>query len=458
MSNSRKYLLRAGLFLGVAAASLSAWADPQVLERARKLLAENNPKQAFVELAAVQATMTGNLEFDYLLGVAALDSGKFDDAIIAFERVLAVSPGHAGAQMDLGRAYFALGSFDLAEAAFRKLKESGPPPQALQAINQYLEAIQARQRETRPGWSGFAEAALGYDSNLTGVPGDFGAASQQSFAITTDPTGNSVKRDAGYFEAQGALEYSYPLSRGWALFGGGSARGRAYHKEDDFNIVAGELHAGGTLNSGPNQWRVSAGYQDYTQEGAAPGDPKPTNDRNTATTALDWRHSADTKTQYGLSLQASRVEFPDNPIDDFDQIYLGASWMKSFQGKGVPLLFLSGFITDDKARNTYADGVTTKSKNLGGVRGYYQRLLTPKVQLFNTLGFVYRQDKDAFARSTTVEKGKDKFIELVLGINWHFQERCAVRAQVAYTQNESNIDIYDFNRTEASTAVRCDLF
>ncbi|HEX7465071.1 MAG TPA: tetratricopeptide repeat protein, partial [Usitatibacter sp.] len=84
-----------------------------MLENARRLLAAGNPKQAYAELSAVQDKMTGMPEFDYLLGVAALDSGKTEDAIIAFERVLAVVPNHAGAQMDLARAYYATGSFDL---------------------------------------------------------------------------------------------------------------------------------------------------------------------------------------------------------------------------------------------------------------------------------------------------------------------------------------------------------
>ena len=76
-----------------------------VLDSARRLLAAGNPKQAFQELSVAQDRMSGMPEFDYLLGVAALDSGKIEDAIIAFERVLAVVPNHAGAQMDLARAY-----------------------------------------------------------------------------------------------------------------------------------------------------------------------------------------------------------------------------------------------------------------------------------------------------------------------------------------------------------------
>lgn len=442
----------------LGAASLVAQANPQVMERARRLLAESNPKQAFVELAAIQGEMAGNPDFDYLLGVAALDSTRHEDAIIAFERVLAVNPNHAGAQMDLARAYFALGSYDLARATFVKLKESNPPAPALEAINQYLEAIEIRKRQLTPGWSGAAELAIGYDSNLTGVPADFGAAALQSFSITVDPTGNAIKRKAAFGEANATLEYHHPFARGWSGFVAGSARGRAYRRESDFDILAGEVRAGAALNQGPQQWKVSAGFQDYNQKGAAPGDPRPTNDRDTANVTVDWRHALDSRTQVGLALQLSRIRFPDNPIDDFDQALLAGTWLKSFQATGIPLLSLTAFASDDHAKNKFADGVTDKSKNLAGMRSYFQYAVTPKLELYNILGFIHRRDKDAFARSTAVEKGRDRFYEAAVGLAWQFRDKCAVRTQWAYTQNESTIDIFDFRRHEVSTGVRCDLF
>src|SRR5512147_2391630 len=95
-----------------------AVADAGTIERAKTALAAGNARQAYAELAPLQDQMSGQPEFDYLLGVAALDSGRIDEAIIAFERVLALIPNHAGAQMDIARAYYAAGSFDLAEAAF----------------------------------------------------------------------------------------------------------------------------------------------------------------------------------------------------------------------------------------------------------------------------------------------------------------------------------------------------
>jgi tetratricopeptide (TPR) repeat protein len=444
--------------LALAFATQLAQADPQDLERARGLLAAGNPKQAYAELAKLEPTLAGQPEFDYLLGVAALDSGATDAAIVAFERVLAVMPNHAGAQMDLARAYYATGSFDLAEAGFTKLRGANPPAGAKAAIERYLEAIRERRQQVRAGWTGYGELGLGYDSNLTGVPTDFGAAAQQSFNLTgIEATGNAVKRKAGFVMGNVGAEYAYPLSRGWSLFGGGDLRGRAYKDESDFNLFAGEVRAGAFLNQGQDQWRFSLNGLYYQQEGAAPGDPKPTNDRTMVGGAMDWRHAIDPRNQVHLGVQLNAVRFPENRIEDFDQVYLSTGWLRSFEGKGVPILYLSAYVTDDKAKNTFPDTDVGKSKNLFGVRSYFQYSLSDKVQLYNALGYTWRRDKDSYARSTQVEKGKDQFGELLLGVSWVFRPACMLRTQVAYTRNQSNIDIYDFNRYEILSSIRCDM-
>ncbi|MBL0140729.1 MAG: tetratricopeptide repeat protein [Betaproteobacteria bacterium] len=442
------------LAAGVAGPAL---ANPEALENARRLLNQNNPKQAYMELIKLESQLAGNVDYDYLLGVASLDSGKIDDAIIAFERVLAVNPNHAGAQMDLARAYFVAGSLDLAEASFTQLAASNPPSIALQTINRYLEAIKARKRQTAGGWSGWAELGIGYDDNITGVPTDFGAAAQQSFGIVgIEATGNSIKRKAAYGTAAAAAEYSHPLSGGWSLFGAGEVKGRGYDGESDFNSLNGEVRAGATLNDGATQWRAIGGYQHFDQQGAADTDPMITNDRRTGYGLGEWRYYLDPRRQVGLGLQYSQVRFPTNDIEDFNQILLSGSYLQSFETKGVPLLVLSAFVSDDKAINDFPDSTTNKSKNLAGLRSYVQYALDPKVNLFNALGVVFRHDKDAYARSTTVEYGKDRFGEFLLGLNWEFRKSCTMRAQWSYTRNTSNIDLYAFNRNEVSTAVRCE--
>jgi tetratricopeptide (TPR) repeat protein len=447
------------VFVLAAACPTASWADPAAIDRAKGALAAGNPKQAYSELEPLQGTLSGQPEFDYLLGVSALDSGRIDEAIIAFERVLALIPNHAGAQMDIARAYYAAGSFDLAEAAFLKLRASNPPPAAQQAIARYLDTIEARKRQTQAGWTGFGELGLGYDSNITGVPVDFGSAAQQSFnLIGIEPTGNAIKRKAAFLQGGIGAEYSRPLSRGWSLFGGGELKGRAYHEENDFNSAQAEVRVGGALNSGQNQWRTTASFMGFNQEGDAPGEPKPTNDRRMGGLGLDWRHALDTKRQVGLGLQLNAVRFPKNEIEDFDQVFVSGSYLKSFERPGVPLLYVSAFASHDRARNTFADGVTSKSKNLGGVRTYFQYSIGSKLQAFTGLALIHRRDRDEFARSTTVQNGRDTYGEATLGVNWQFRERCGLRLQYAFSKNASNIDIYDFDRHEISSTIRCDMF
>ena len=448
----------AALLALALALALPAQADPQVLGQARAMLASGNARQAYELLAPLQDKLVGQPDYDYLLGVAALDSGRVEEAIVAFERVLALMPNHAGAQMDLARAYYATGSFDLAEAAFVKLGASKPPAAAQEAINRYLEAIRARRHQTQPGWTAYGELGLGYDSNLTGVPTDFGAAAAQSFGLQgIEPTGNSIKRSAWFAQAGVGGEYYKPLSRGWSLFTGGDLRGRGYRHESDFNWGSVEVRAGAALNDGPSQWRGGFNYSEFRQEGDAPGDPKPTNDRRMAGAGVDWRRALDPKTQLGASLQLYAVRFPENSIEDFNQVFAAVSWLKSFEARMQPMLYLTAFATDDHAVNKFADGVTTKSKNLYGLRSYLQGSVTPKLQAFNSLAVIHRRDKDAFARSTTVENGRDNYFEAGIGVQWQFREKCALRLQWLYSNNRSNIDIYDFNRNEVSNMIRCDV-
>jgi hypothetical protein len=455
-SPSHRRLL-AGCLAGLAFAALPAHADPQAIGQARALLAAGNAKGAYEMLVPLQDSLSGTPEFDYLLGVAALDSNRIEEAIIAFERVLALMPNHAGAQMDLARAYYAAGSFDLAEAAFVKLRASNPPTAAQEAINRYLEAINARKHQTQAGWTGFGELGLGYDSNITGVPVDFGSAAAQSFNLAgIEATGNSIKRQAGFLQGGVGAEYSKPLTRGWSVFAGGEARGRAYRHETDFNLGSGELRAGAARNDGADQWRATVSYLDFHQKGAAPGEPQPTNDRRMASLGGDWKHALSTRTQVGATLQFNSVRFPDNSIEDFNQVFAALSWLRAFETKGVPMLYLTAFASDDRARHEFFDG-TTKSKNLFGVRSYLQYSLTPKLQAFNALAAIHRRDKDDFARSTLVERGRDTYGEASVGLHWEFRDRCALRVQYAYSGNRSNIDIYDFNRHEVSSTIRCDV-
>ena len=449
--------LTAPALLCALLAPMDVFADPALLRDARQLLAASNPKQAYMILIAQEPQLAGNVEFDYLLGVAALDSGKTDEAIIAFERVLQVDPKNAGARLDLARAYFNHGSMDLAQANFLELKASNPPAEALVAIDKYLAAIRARRAQTGNTFAAWGETALGYDSNITGVPADFTSAVASAFNLTgVNPTGNSIKRKAPYLGAAVGADYSYALKAGWAGFVGGEARGRAYRHEGDFNSVSGEARVGASWIVGQQQLRLTGGYNRFNQEGLAPGDPKPTNDRSTALIAADYRYALNERQQWHVGLAGTRVKFLTNNIEDFNAATLTAGFTQAFERKGSPVLQVSGFYSRDEAIRKLADGVSDKSKRVAGARSYFQYSLTDNLAWFNGLGFSVRRDQSAFARATEIEIGRDRLADATLGVTWRFQPTCSMRAQWFASRNDSNIAIYDFTRHEVSSTIRCD--
>ena len=458
----RQRSMRARFIFGLVTAPLLLWsmsvfANPALLQDARQLLAASNPKQAYMILLAQETQLAGNVEFDYLLGVAALDSGKIDEAIIAFERVLQTEPKNAGARLDLARAYFTAGAMDLAQANFLELKASNPPPAALIAIDKYLAAIRERRTQTTNNFSAWGETALGYDSNITGVPTDFTSAVASAFNLTgISPTGNSIKRKAPYLAAAVGADYAYALKAGWAAFVGGEARGRAYRHEGDFNSISGEARVGTSWAGGPQQLRLTGGYNRFKQDGLAPGEPKPTNDRSTALVAADYRYALNARQQLSFGLAGTRVKFLSNNIEDFDAATVTAGFLQAFERKGSPVLQVNAFYSRDQAVRKLADGVSDKSKRVIGARSYFQYSLTDKLAWFNSLGFSRRSDQSAFARATEIEFGRDRLADLTLGVNWRFQPKCSLRAQWFASRNDSNIAIYEYTRHEVSSTVRCD--
>ncbi|NJR72244.1 MAG: tetratricopeptide repeat protein [Gammaproteobacteria bacterium] len=444
----------------VLATPLYVYANTKLFDEAKRLIAAMNAKQAYKILIVEQDKLSGNVEYDYLLGLAAVDSGKIDEAIIAFERVLSKEPNNAGAQLDLARAYFNAGSFDLAEGTFLKLRTLNPPASALVAIDKYLAAISDRRRAARRMVSAWGEMTLGYDTNLTGVPNDFTSAIQQSFNIPgVSPTGNSIKRRAPYVGAAVGVDALFPITDNWNGYVGGDIRGRGYRQEGEFNSGAADVRASAIWSQAQNnrnQVRLNAVFNAFAQDGDAPGDPQPKNDRRTAIAGADWRISLTPSHQLTLSASGAQTRFPANKIEDFNSTIASVALLTTFDGKAAPILQLTAYGTRDKAVNKLADGVSDKSKKIAGLRAYGQINQTEKLSLFSAIGYATRTDDSGFARATTVEFGRDKLADVTIGVNWRFQDRCSMRAQVQSSKNSSNIAIYDYQRHEVSSTIRCE--
>jgi outer membrane protein len=114
-----------------------------LIERARRLLEQRQPRQAYDLLLPHESLRAGDPEFDYLLGIAATDAGVPERGVFAFERVLALQPNHHLARAEIARAFLLLGERDSARREFEIVRRQPVPASVKQVIDHYLSAIAA---------------------------------------------------------------------------------------------------------------------------------------------------------------------------------------------------------------------------------------------------------------------------------------------------------------------------
>lgn len=125
----------------------------EVLASARRQLAEGRPAAALQGLLAHEAELAGVPEFDYQLGLAALEAGDDRAALHALERVILQLPNHAGAWIDLAIAHIRLREYATAETLLAHVEDNFSPPADLL---QHIQAARSQSRQARlaEGWHG----------------------------------------------------------------------------------------------------------------------------------------------------------------------------------------------------------------------------------------------------------------------------------------------------------------
>jgi FimV-like protein len=123
-------------------------------------------QEAYEQAQAQQVDRAGDPKFDFKFGLAALESGHPQQAVFALERVLAAEPRDHRARLELARAYFALGDFEQARSLFQTVLDSRPPEQVKQNVQRFLDELHERTKLRDHQFTANAELRLGYDSNI----------------------------------------------------------------------------------------------------------------------------------------------------------------------------------------------------------------------------------------------------------------------------------------------------
>jgi len=433
----RIVLARAAMALALAAAASAAFADA-LTDRARRLLEQKQPQQAYELLLPQEAARAGDPEFDYLLGIASLDAGHAERAVFALERVLAVQPNNHVARAEIARAYLALGERDSARREFETVRQQQVPADVKATIDSYLSAIAASDVTQI---TGFVELGYGYDNNVNSATGSnqIAVPSLGGIIATLDPA--ATRNSDTFTSLAGGVNVTHKFAREWALVGGLAGASKNNTREDHFDTLTWDGNLGLRWFRGDDAITLAVQGQDFELDN--------NRYRDTKGVIAQYQHSLDTRSQVTLYGQFADLHYPTQDIRDANRNVAGVAYGRVFTGDYSPVLFVSAYGGQEKVKD---DSVPHLGNDLAGLRAGGQLRLWLGFTAFGTVAFEHR--KYGGPDPLFLVTREDNQTDLILGVSYLLRPNLTLIAQGNYTDNDSNIQINRFTRAVASVSLR----
>ena len=388
--------------------------------------------------------MAGDPKFDYLLGIAALDSGRPQDAVFAFERVLAVDPDNALARAEAARAYFELAEYETARTEFDYVKQSPATPDSARAsVDEYLARID-RATAVSP-FSGFVTVAAGYDSNINSAT-DQGRVAIPLLANTVFRLVDDAQEQShAYTLLAGGLTGRHPLSEKISLIGGtrGYFRSPVHAspwENSTFSTRDIYGYAGLSYHEGSHWVTVTGSGENFGVDGSTL--------RNNYGGQVQWTYQLDQSNRFTMTGQYLKLEYPALGNRDADRYVGSAGYLRSGIGprEGVISAAFYGGTEDEEDSDFPNFGHDLYGGRIGGSLAVIARL-----RAFASFAF---EQRDYNGDDPIFLKTRDD-LQLIAtgGVRFTPHPNWEVRPNISYTRNDSNIPIFDYDRYVAGVDV-----
>lgn len=416
----------------------------ELTDRAKALLDQGKGGEAFRLLDPVEAARAGDVNFDLLFGIAALDAGQNTRSVFALERVLIVQPNNARARAEIARAYLALGETVTARQEFESVQKQGVPPEVSATIDRFLDAVDRLDTVSRPTLRGYLEGSAGYDTNVNVGPNKGTVAIPGFGNLPFTLSSSSKSNDAWYATMGGGLNLRTPVSSEVALVGGVSGVLRNNYGENNvnqFDSLVGDAYAGVVLTRDKNEFSLNAQFNQYELASDTY--------RTASGLSGQWQYKMDARNQLSAFAQYSDLRYQTQLIRNSERWLAGGAFAHAYRGGQVA--FASAYLVNERPRDGTVpwlalDGVGVR---IGGQIDY-----DAKTVLFANGSIEYR--RYGAEDPTFLTTRKDTQYDFSLGANYTPVRNWKVTPRLSLTVNETNTELNKYHRGVVSMTVRRD--
>jgi hypothetical protein len=416
----------------------SAFAD-ELTDKAKSLLSAGKAAEAYQLLEPAESTRAGEVAYDFLLGISAIEIGQNTRAVFALERVLAMDPSNARARAEIARAYLALGETKTAAQEFETVQRQGVPADVSMTIDRYIAAARRVDDMNTTLVTGYLEAAIGYDSNVNAGPNKSSMAIP-GFGNLPFVLGKDSKSNEDTFASLGGgFNVRTPLGDGYALLGGLSGVARGNFSKQQFDTQNADANIGITKTVDKDVYTLMAQTGVYYLD----------NDRYRNHTGLtgQWQRNLDARNQVGVFAQYSDLHYASLESRDADRYVAGASYAHLYRD-GI-MAFASAYLVGERPQEKHVDwlGFDGFGIRLGGRMNYDAQTV-----FFGGLTYERREYNKQDPLFLTTRH--DNQYGLLLGATRYLTKEWSVTPQLSLTKNDSNVALNDYNRELVSVTVR----
>ena len=429
----------------------------------RVLLAQGQFSEAH-QLALSQPEQMGDPEYDFYLGIAALEAGAPGEAVLALERYILVYPENRNARFNLGRAYFALGEDQHAREEFDALLTSASSEDDTAALLRYLDVIRVRESRYRPVAGFWFDVGTGYDTNANF--GNSGLGTIPNLPPPTQPNANdlSLKRADWFTSYSVGAQGNWPLAPGLALFANGSLEGRNYRDPnmDQFDQLNFTTNGGISWLLEQNLFRFGLDAlkgriynQDFLIKYGL---------------SAEWIHQLGPRDRLNFVLSGGKMQFEDIEVQSVydksgvklnsdvsqrsgDYWGISTAWSHSFDNDWLPVLNLSaGYMREQNTENRpdFTRDLYTALAQIS---------FTPAPGWAMAVGgtYSYADHDGKFGGIPTTVARHDYYQALNILLAYRINRQLSILTELQSAQQNSNIGIYDYLRRVVSTKLRYEL-
>lgn len=410
----------------------------KLLEQARDLLARGRAEEARSLLAPQVRWYAGSPGFDYLLGISAMDTGRPGEAILAFERVLAVEPQHLQARAELARAYLAVNETESARRQFEMVAANRIPPEVRRVIDGYLERIGRIEASGRTQFGAHLQFGAGWDSNVT--LGSSAGEWQLDSGLSVTPEGVSRPIGSAVLIAGAGGFALVPIGGGWEATAGGQLMGHWNPSVHTLDLGAVDLSAGLHYRSACHQLSMLALFQHLRVDRSA--------FRDAGGATAQWRCDLDARTQVGAYVQHFDLRFAKEPVRDARRTLFGATLARVL-GESTSTLAIANVYAGDEVPR---EDVPQLRHRIRGARATLAASLPAGWRGTASLSWEQREFAGEEPLFGTVRR--DRQTEIRIGAERRLARNWTIHPQVVHTRNASTLAPNDYRRLQASVTAR----